>query len=265
MDLVQAIALAVLQGLTEFLPISSSAHLILLPHLFGWSDQGLAFDVAVHVGSLVAVVTYFRTQLHQLAGAWCNQIAQGTASADSRLAWAVILATIPVVVIGGLFAEWIEQTLRSPITIAATTLVFGLVLWAADRTATHSRDEHSLVWRDVLVIGFAQALALIPGTSRSGITITAGLWMGLTRTGAARFAFLLSIPVILLAGGFQFFELTARPGPVPWRIIALGAMVSGVTAFSCIHVFLKFIERIGLTPFVVYRIMLAAVLFYIYL
>ncbi len=261
----QSVVLALLQGLTEFLPISSSAHLVLLPVFFAWSDQGLAFDVAVHVGSLAAVVVFFRREIAKLCTGWWRQVRGGAGSAESRLAWAVIVATIPVVVAGGLFAGWIEASLRDPIPIALATLVFGVLLWVADRRGARRRDEHTLTWRDVAVIGAAQALALIPGTSRSGITITAGLWMGLTRTAAARFSFLLSVPVILLAGGFNVVRLFSSPEPVPWGFIALGAAVSGATAFACIHWFLKLIDRIGLLPFVIYRLLLAAVLLAVYL
>ncbi|MDH3637878.1 MAG: undecaprenyl-diphosphate phosphatase [Gammaproteobacteria bacterium] len=265
MDGVQTVALAVLQGLTEFLPISSSAHLVLLPFLFDWPDQGLAFDVAVHVGSLAAVVTYFWGELRELWVGWWGHVNGGHASAESRLAWAIIVATIPVVTLGGLFADWIEASLRDPIPIALATLVFGLLLWVADRSGARRRDEHAITWRDVAIIGVAQALALIPGTSRSGITITAGLWVGLTRTAAARFSFLLSIPVIVLAGGYNAVRLLSSPVPVLWGLIAVGAVVSGVTAYLCIHWFLKLIDQIGLIPFVIYRLILAGVLFYIYL
>ncbi len=264
MDGIQTIALAVLQGLTEFLPISSSAHLVLLPVLFDWPDQGLAFDVAVHVGSLAAVVTYFWAELKELWLGWWTQVTGGAASAESRLAWALILATIPVAVIGGLFAGWIEASLRDPITIALATLGFAVLLWAADRTGARSRDEHAVAWGDVAVIGLAQALALIPGTSRSGITITAGLWVGLTRRAAARFSFLLSIPVIVLAGGYNAARLLTGPAPVSWSVLLVGTVVAGVTAFLCIHWFLKLVERIGLLPFVIYRVLLAGVLLYVY-
>ena len=148
--------------------------------------------------------------------------------------------------------------------IAGATLVFGILLWIADRFAQHTRDEHSLTWRDVVIVGCAQALALIPGTSRSGVTMTAALALGLTRSGAARFSFLLSIPVILLAGTLKTAELLSAPEAPPWFQILLGAVVSGVAAFACIHFFLKLIERVGMTPFVIYRIVLALLLIYLY-
>lgn len=264
MDLIQILALALLQGLTEFLPISSSAHLILLPELLGWQDQGLAFDVAVHVGTLLAVVAYFRVELRRMLGDWLGSLAGGGQTADSRLAWAVGFGTIPVGLAGLLFADAIELHLRSPLVIATTTVLFGLLLWWSDRSGARRRDEYSLNWRDVLVIGCAQALALIPGTSRSGITMTAALMLGLSREGAARFSFLLSIPVILLAGGFETHELFQQAGPVDWRALGVGTLVSAVSAYLCIHFFLKLVARIGLTPFVIYRLLLGAYLFWMF-
>ncbi len=249
----------------DFLPISSSAHLILLPYLSGWQDQGLAFDVAVHVGTLAAVVAYFRTDLTQMSAAWWGQVRGGPASADSRLAWAVLLGTIPVGLAGLLFNDLIELHLRSPLVIAATTLLFGLLLGWADWRGRRQRSEHQLRWADVFWIGCAQALALIPGTSRSGITMTAGLLLGLTREGAARFSFLLSIPVITLAGGLQTLKLIQAGPVVPWGSILLGTLTAALSAYLCIHLFLKFLQRIGMAPFVIYRLALGAVLLVLFL
>ena len=264
MDFVQIVALAVLQGLTEFLPISSSAHLILLPKLGGWSDQGLAFDVAVHVGTLTAVVWYFRGELAGMGRDWTLSLRQRRTVGDSRLAWAVLFGTIPVGLAGLAFKDVIETTLRSPLVIAWTTIIFGLLLWWADAMGRRLRSEHTITWKDVLVIGLAQAIALIPGTSRSGITMTAGLMQGFSREGAARFSFLLSIPVIILAGGLNALDLVQDPAPVDWQALVLGAVLSGISAYLCIHFFLKLLERIGMFPFVVYRLLLGAVLLYIY-
>ncbi len=261
----QTILLAVVQGLTEFLPISSSAHLILMPYLFGWRDQGLAFDVAVHVGSLAAVLAYFRHQLVELWHGWWRHVTGYGESEASRLAWAVLLTTIPVTAVGGLFYAWIEAHLRDPLVIATTTLGFALLLGWADRSGSRTRTEADITWRDIIIVGCAQALALVPGTSRAGITITAGLWVGLRRRAAARFSFLLSIPAIALAGSRKTWDLIVAPGPVPWVLVLAGAAISGVTAFLCIHWFLRLVERIGLSPFVVYRLVLAVVLFWIYL
>lgn len=263
MDLVQTVVLALVQGLTEFLPISSSAHLILVPYVFGWTDQGLAFDVAVHVGSLLAVMTYFSRDLKAMIRAWFGNLAGGMPTPDSRLAWAVVIGTIPVVVIGPL-VNTVADHLRDPVIIAAATGFFALVLWWADGYARADHDEYGLSWRQVLVIGFAQVLALIPGTSRSGITITAGLALGLSRRAAARFSFLLSIPVILAAGSLKTYELLTLQDPTPWGAVLVGVLVSGLAAYACIHWFLKLVERIGMLPFVVYRIVLAIILLLIY-
>lgn len=263
MDAVQTVILALVQGLTEFLPISSSAHLILVPYVFGWQDQGLAFDVAVHVGSLAAVVTYFFGDLKAMTRGWCASVAGGVSTPESRLAWAVIIGTIPVVVLGPL-VNVISDHLRDPVIIAAATGIFALALWWADGYARADHDEYGLTWRQVLIIGFAQVLALIPGTSRSGITITAGLALGLSRRAAARFSFLLAIPVILAAGALKTGELLASPAQAPWPSLLLGVVVSGLAAYACIHWFLRLVERIGMLPFVVYRILLAVVLLLIY-
>lgn len=265
MDTVQTILLALLQGLTEFLPISSSAHLILLPRLLGWEDQGLAFDVAVHVGTLLAVIVYFRDEVHRLLLAWFASIVNRQMSADARLAWLVVLGTVPAGLAGLLLDDVIETYLRSALVIALTTIGFGVLLGVADQRGRQARREDSLSVMDVVWIGLAQALALIPGTSRSGITMTAALALGLTRSAAARFSFLLSIPVILMAGSYKTLQLAQQTGPVDWGSILLGTLVAAVSAYLCIHFFLRLIERIGMLPFVVYRLLLGAfllVLFY---
>jgi undecaprenyl-diphosphatase len=264
MDTLQTTLLALLQGLTEFLPISSSAHLVLMPRLVGWEDQGLAFDVAVHVGSLIAVVAYFRHELAKMLADWLRSIAGGERTAEARLAWLVLLATLPVSVTGLLLHDFIETYLRSPLVIAVTTVVFGLLLWWSDWRGRQRREESSLRISDVLVIGFAQVLALVPGTSRSGITITAGLALGLTRTAAARFSFLLSVPVILVAGGYETLQLVQEHGPVAWDMLLLGTAIAAISAWLCIHFFLQLVERIGMLPFVIYRLLLGALLFWMF-
>jgi len=264
MDWIQTVLLALLQGLTEFLPISSSAHLILLPVITGWPDQGLAFDVAVHVGTLIAVVLYFRAEVVELFLGWLRSVTGKGLDRDGRLAWAVLLGTIPVGLAGLLFAHFISTQLRGPLVIAGATILFALPLWMADRMRG-SRDEHSINWKDVLVIGMAQALALIPGTSRSGVTMTAGLLMGLDRVAAARFSFLLSIPVIVLAGGFETLELLESSAAVDWQILGGGTLLAFVAAYASIHFFLKWLPQVGMLPFVIYRLLLGVVLFAIYL
>lgn len=265
MDIIQIITLALIQGLTEFLPISSSAHLILVPVLTGWEDQGLAFDVAVHMGTLAAVVLYFRRDIAAMAVAWAGSLQGQGLTADARLAWAVLFGTLPAGLAGLLFVGFIEAHLRSPLVIATTTIGFGLLLWWADASGRRQRNEHTITWNDVLIIGIAQALSLIPGTSRSGITITAGLAVGLTRKAAARYSFLLSIPVIILAGGLETLKLIRLPGGTDWTALFLGTVISALSAYLCIHFFLKLLERIGMLPFVVYRLILGIGLLFLFI
>lgn len=260
MEWFQVLVLAVLQGFTEFLPISSSGHLVLPKELLGWPDQGLAFDVAVHVGSLLAVLIYYRRDVTQLLIAWLESIFQRKSSDNSRLAWCIILATIPAGAIGFLANDWIEQSLRGMGVIAATTIVFGILLGVADKMGTRTLAIVDIGWRFALIIGLAQALALIPGTSRSGITITAALFLGLNRDSAAQFSFLLSIPLILAAGGLKSLELIELGTAVPWEQIIVGTLLSGITAYLCIHGFVSLVNKIGMMPFVVYRILLGGVL-----
>jgi undecaprenyl-diphosphatase len=265
MDLFQIIALAVLQGLTEFLPISSSAHLILLPIIANWQDQGLAFDVAVHVGTLTAVIFYFRHTLKTLFKDWFNSIAQRQLVGDSRLAWAVLFGTIPVGLAGLFLGDLVETFLRSPLVIATTTIIFGLLLGWADWYGKQVRSEHQLTWNDVLIVGIAQAVALIPGTSRSGITMTAGLILGLSRNAAARFSFLLSIPVIFLAGSLKTIELIQAGTNTDWFALLSGVSLSAISAYVCIHFFLKLLEKIGMWPFVIYRLILGVILILLFI
>jgi undecaprenyl-diphosphatase len=259
-DPLQAIVLAIVQGLSEFLPISSSGHLILVPHFLGWQDQGLAFDVAVHVGTLVAVVTYFRKPLRAMLIAGLGSLVHRRLDADGRMAWCVVIGTVPVGVVGLLGSGLIEAHLRNPLFVAGTLSVFGVLMWVADRLGRQSRDEYTLGIREALIIGCAQALALMPGTSRSGITITAGLALGLTRSAAARFSFLLSVPGIAMAGGYEFLKMMSADAPVDWVVTGLGVAVSAVTGYACIHLLLKVIERVGLLPFTIYRLLLAGLI-----
>jgi undecaprenyl-diphosphatase len=260
-DLWQIIVLAIIQGLTEFLPISSSAHLLLPKEVLGWPDQGLAFDVAVHVGSLLAVVFYFRQQLVAMTQAWFTRLRGGPATEDSRLAWAVIVGTIPAGLCGILFDDYIEANFRTVSVIATTTIVFALLLAWADRRA--GSTERSINLRMALTVGAAQALALIPGTSRSGITMTAGLMLGLSRQQASRFSFLLAIPLILAAGLLKSVELLQSGTDMPWSYILLGTFLSGVTAYLCIAVFMRLVETIGFMPFVIYRLLLGCILLWL--
>ena len=253
----QAAVLAVIQGLTEFLPISSSGHLVLVPRLFGWSDQGLAFDVAVHVGTLLGVLVYFRRDLRPLVAGGVGFLRGRRDDPYGLMAVNLVIATIPVGLVGLLFNDFIETTLRSPFVVAFQLAVFGIVLWVADRWSRRQRDETSLSLGQALLIGCAQALALVPGTSRSGITMSAGLALGLTREAAARFAFLLAIPGIAMAGVYEGYEfLTSATGVAP-REMLIGLIASAIVGYACIHYFLRFIARIGFLPFTLYRLALA--------
>jgi undecaprenyl-diphosphatase len=261
MELLQIFILATLQGLTEFLPISSSAHLILAPLVTGYADQGLAFDVAVHIGTLAAVVSYFRHEIITISNhffrSWFNPAAR---SRESRLGWMIIIATLPVGVFGLLMKSLVETDLRSPLVIAITTIGFGILLFLADRTGKRQRDEYEIRWRDALIIGLFQALAIIPGTSRSGSTITGGLFLGLSRKAASRFSFLISIPTILMSGGLLTLDLINSDIPPDWFSISVGTGLAFITAYLCIHYFLRFIETMGMLPFVIYRLVLGVLI-----
>lgn len=265
MDFIQIAVLALVQGVSEFLPISSSAHLILVPILTTWEDQGLAFDVAVHVGTLGAVVSYFFSDIKRMIAAWFQSIIKREMTPDAKLAWGIGLGTIPVGLAGLFFKDFIETSLRSPLVIAITTIVFGLLLWGADRWGKRLRSEYDMGWIDIFLIGLAQAFALIPGTSRSGVTMTAALFLGFTREAAARFSFLLSIPVIVLAGGLLTKDLVESSVAVDWNALIWGIVLSFISAWLCIHYFLKFLERIGMLPFVIYRLVLGAFLFALFI
>ncbi|MCY3819554.1 MAG: undecaprenyl-diphosphate phosphatase [Gammaproteobacteria bacterium] len=256
MDLPQVIVLALIQGITEFLPISSSAHLILPAELTDWPDQGLRFDVAVHLGSLTALVIYFRAELTSFAA---DAFRLRTGASMSLLS-KVAVATIPAALAGLLFKPFVESELRTVGVIAVTTMAFAIPLWWADRRTTSERDEYALSHGQAVVIGLAQAMALVPGVSRSGVTITAALLVGLGRRGAARFSFLLAIPTIAGAALLTAVDARTAAEAVPWTYLGLGFVVSAVAAYVCIRAFVALVNRTGMTPYVVYRLALGAVL-----
>ena len=260
MDALQVIVLALVQGLTEILPVSSSGHLILVPWLFGWPDQGLAFDVAMHMGTLAAILWYFRVEVVAYGRAWLRSFATRSLDAEARIAWALVVGTVPAVLAGLLFADVVSSTLRSASVVATTTVGYALLLGAADRFGSKRRDERSVGLRDALLIGAAQALALVPGTSRSGVTMTAGLALGLDRRGAARFSFLLSLPITAAAGVLECHELIRAATPQPYGWMALASLIAGLATYATIALLLRFIQRIGMWPFVVYRLILGTAL-----
>jgi len=259
----QVIILAIVQGLTEFLPISSSGHLVLVPYLFEWTDQGLAFDVAVHFGSLAAVCIFFRGDIASLLAGGMQVVTGNVKTPESRMALVIALGTVPAALAGLFFASWIEQNLRDPAVIVYTLAGYGILMALADRFGRRERNMASVGLKDALIIGCAQALALVPGTSRSGVTITAARFLGFERSDAARFSFLLSAPVILLAAGYKFLELISGGEPVAWGQLGLGALVSCVVAYISIEFFMRVVTRIGLAPFAIYRLILAAVILYV--
>jgi undecaprenyl-diphosphatase len=256
----QLIFLALIQGLTEFLPVSSSAHLILLPLLTAYEDQGVAIDVAVHVGSLGAVTAYFHKEILRLVAAVPDFICFKW-TPDARLLGFLALGTIPAVLFGVLLATMdLTDALRSKNIIAWASILFGVLLYLCDRYGAKERSADQLTLKDIVVIGMAQALALIPGTSRSGITMTAGRALGLKRVEAARFSMLLSIPIILASGLFAALALTDSNTPAAWGQAGIAAALSFVAALGTIWIFLKVLDKIGFTPFVLYRIGLGVAL-----
>jgi undecaprenyl-diphosphatase len=259
-DFIRASCLALIQGVTEFLPISSSAHLIFPSAMFGWEDQGLAFDVAVHFGSLFAVILYFRKDIYQILHAWSMNIIKGQASDEARLGWMIILATCPIVIAGLFLRDIVDSYFRSSTVIASTTIIFALLLWYADKNSTVEKGLNKLSWHAFLFIGIGQVLALIPGTSRSGVTMTAGLFCNLKRKEAARLSFLLSIPAVAGATLLAVIDLLEESA-VNWLELAYGMLLSALFSYFCIHFFLKLVTGLGFLPFVIYRLFLGAVLF----
>ncbi len=265
MDWLNLLVLAVVQGITEFLPISSSAHLILVPQLFGWADQGLAIDIAVHVGTLLAVMTYFHAEVRRLIVGGLNLVT-GRADGDTRLLLQIVVATIPVVVLGVLLEGLIADEFRSPLLIAATTVGFGVVLYFADRKGDAAeRTLAGMTYRDALMIGLFQALALVPGVSRSGITMTAALFLAFSRTEAARFSLLLSISTILAAGLLVGYELWQSGDGALQADAVYAAALSFGAALLAIWAMMAWLKRFSFTPFVIYRLVLGAFLLFWFL
>jgi undecaprenyl-diphosphatase len=260
MSLLQITVLALVQGLTEFLPVSSSAHLILASWLAGWQDQGLVLDVAVHLGTLLAVVFYFRTTLLEMALALLLPARYPELDAQRRLAVQVTLASIPVLLAGWLAYDLVAGLLRDVRVLAWATIGFGLLLLLVDRLARSDRGLPDLHLPGAVAIGLAQVLALVPGASRSGVTMTMGRALGLGADAAARFSFLLSIPVIGAAGGHGVLRVAQGQGAVQWGDFLLAAGIAAAAGWLCINVFLALLSRVGLLPFIIYRLLLGIVL-----
>jgi len=261
MILFEAILLGIVQGVTEFLPISSSAHLILMPWMFGWQGtlvDSLTFDIGLHAGTLVAILAFFWRDWFDLFRKFFNGLGNNTwKTGEGRLVWFIVLATIPAGVLGLKFEHVVENYFRNPLLIAAALVVISLVMWGADRYSSKTEIISKMSLRHALFIGFAQALALVPGVSRSGITITAGLMAGYTRESAARFSFLLSTPVIAGAALMKLRKLhLAESEAIPFVV---GAVFSAVVGYVCIKFLLQYLNKHTLNVFVGYRIALAAV------
>lgn len=230
----------------------------------GWQDQGLVYDIAAHIGSLGAVIIYLHADLKMIVTAGFKSLVHKAHSHDSRLFWYLIIATAPIAGGGYLLHDIAATWFRNPFIIAMASIVFGLLLWWADVTAARIRNIEKITLRDALIIGGAQVLAIIPGTSRSGITMTAGLMLGLERKSAARFSFLLAVPTIILAGGYETLKYFLQATATDWDAFFTMIIVSGVSALLTIHYFLKFLEQTGMLPYVVYRVLLGGVLIYVF-
>jgi undecaprenyl-diphosphatase len=267
MTTIHILILSLIQGLTEFLPVSSSGHLILLPHLFGWHNQGLEMDVALHVGTLAAVLIYFWTDVWAMITHFLRYCLDGFRKEgfddEVRLAFSLIVATLHDVFVGFIMKKMGLDDIRRVAVIATTSIVFALVLFASDRFSSKSKTLRHITLKRGFIIGLAQAVALIPGVSRSGICISAGLLLGFTRVAAARFAFLMSIPSIIGAATLTSIDVITENIPVLWGDIALGIFFSSLAGLAAIHFMLTFLAKHSLNVFVIYRILLGLFIWFV--
>ncbi|PIZ94828.1 MAG: undecaprenyl-diphosphatase [Candidatus Magasanikbacteria bacterium CG_4_10_14_0_2_um_filter_37_12] len=278
MVITQSIFLGVIQGLTEFLPVSSSGHLIFLPEFFGWADQGLAFDVVMHLGTLLALIIFFRKKLWNILKAVFFLVRKKelemkdyeSKMIDCKLGWLIVLSIIPAGIVGLLFGDWIETSLRSPVVIGVSLIFWGIVLGFADKYSRRLKIENQkslgmLGWKNVLFIGCAQAVALIPGTSRSGITMTAGLLTKLDKKSVAEFSFFMSVPVIALAGFLKIIELWQNGlGDLSIVVLSIGFLASALSGLVAISGLMKIIQKWSFMPFVVYRVVVGIFIIIVY-
>jgi undecaprenyl-diphosphatase len=255
---IEAIVLGLVQGLTEFLPISSSGHLRIVPAFFGWDDPGAGFTAVTQLGTIAAVLIYFRADLARIARAWFASLRQPArrGELDARLGWYIVAGTVPISILGLAFKDQIETDARDLTLIGTTLIVLGVLLLMADRLAKHERGIDDLTLRDGLVVGLAQAAALVPGVSRSGATITAGLFLGMERATAARFSFLLSVPAIVLSGVFQLGEISGDG--TGWGALTVATLLAFVSGYASIAFLLRFLATHSVAVFVVYRVALGA-------
>lgn len=264
MEFLQAIVLGVVQGLTEFLPVSSTAHLVLFPTLMGWKANGLAFDVALHIGTLVAVFGYFRRDLLAIlrGGLRSLRAPDLAGDPDQRMAWYLVVACLPAVAAGLFFEKQVATVLRHPLVIGVAMLGFALVLLLAEMLGKRQLTLRSMGWREALLVGCAQALAIIPGASRSGVTLTAGLLGGLEREAAARFSFLLGSPIILGAAVLEGRHLLEDPA-FSWAVLAAGILASAASGYLCIRFLLGYLRENSTRVFIVYRLLLGTLLVFL--
>lgn len=264
MGIFEAIILGIVQGLTEFLPVSSSAHLRVTSELLGIGDAGAAFTAITQIGTEAAVIVFFWRDIVRIIGRWAQSLSGRTVprnDPDAKMGWWIILGTIPIVVLGLFFQDAIEGTLRSLWFTAISLIVFGLLLGVADRVGTKIRPIEKLTWKHGLIYGLAQAAALIPGVSRSGGTITAGLFMGYKREAAARYSFLLAIPAVLGSGFYQVFKVIKAPeNQAPWSMTIVATVVAFAIALVVIGVFMRYISKRSFMPFVIYRVLIGVVI-----
>jgi undecaprenyl-diphosphatase len=274
MELLSAAILGIVQGLTEFLPISSSAHLIILPWFLGWKPEGIVFDVSLHLGTAIAVIAFFWNDWIRLAREAIVGIFSGAPFGNHyrRLAWYIVVGSIPAAVVGLALENTVESKLRSPLITVFTLAILALVLFYSEKKGRQNRVLEKFTWADSIWIGLSQALALIPGVSRSGITITTALLRDSDRTSAARFSFLLSTPVIVGAGllqGLKLVKAIRHPAAgvleIHWAVLIVGVLSAALTGFLCIQFFLRYLQTKNFTPFVVYRIILAGVVLLYYI
>ncbi len=257
----EAVVLGVIQGLTEFLPISSSAHLLVLSQLFGWQDPGAAFTAVTQIGTELAVIIFFRREIGRIIVAWSRSIVDASArsSPDARMGWLVIIGTIPIAVLGLLFQDQIETVARNLWLTATMLIVFGLLLGIADALGARVKTEEQLTVRDGILFGLAQSLALIPGVSRSGASISAGLAMGYTRAAAARYAFLLAVPAVLASGLYEARKI-GEDSTVAWGPTILATVIAFGVGFAVIAWLMRWLTTRSYLPFVVYRLALGGLL-----
>ena len=260
MDPLQAIVLGIVQGLTEYLPVSSTAHLRIVPAFLGWEDPGAAFTAVTQLGTMAAVLLYFRTDLWRIARTWLASLRQPElrSQLDARMGWYILLGTIPIGIFGVVFSDQIESGARELYVIGTTLIVLGLLLLYAEHVARRDRDLTDIKRRDGIIIGFAQACALVPGVSRSGATITAGLFLGFDRESAARYSFLLSVPAVVLSGVFELRKIGDHDGAGVGPTI-LATVLAFIVGYASIAFLLRWLARHSTAIFVAYRVVLGAV------